>query len=510
LESVIFETCFACRICLPRCSARFVPAKGPCPLSHAHAHAFDTFNARRREGLVFAGRRGMLKAGLSGLAGLTLPNLLRARADAIQSRGTAKNGKSVILLWMAGGPSHIDTWDPKPERPPENRGPFATIPTRLPGVRICEHLPKQAALLDHFTIIRSVDARNSNHEPNRVFQTANLDAEPRVNRDGDKYPAIASLIAKLRGANHPAMPPYVAFMKAASHIGWGGWLGKQYDPFLANDAAPLPVYTDVGQDTGRVRGGNLFRLPRSLNADRIHCRRDLLRRFDRLRAGADADGSMSALDSYQQQAADLLLGRRMQQALDISRESEKVRDRFGKHLWCQQALLARRLVQAGAAFVTLDLSYHGSSGTWDTHGDNIPPYGGILKGLGPLLPLFDHLITTLILDLKEHGLLDDVLVIAMGEFGRTPILGTQGSTDGRNHWPVCMSLAMAGGGFRHGQVIGSTEADGGQVKDRPVTPGDLAATIYQHMGVPLNATYQDPRGRPRMIVDNGAPIRELM
>ncbi len=254
-------------------------------MSHAHAHAFDTFNARRREGLVFAGRRGMLKAGLSGLAGLTLPNVLRARADAIQGRGTVKNGKSVILLWMAGGPSHIDTWDPKPERPPENRGPFATIPTRLPGVRICEHLPKQAALLDHFTIIRSVDARNSNHEPNRVFQTGNLDAAPRLNRDGDKYPAIASIIAKLRGANHPAMPPYVAFMKAASHIGWGGWLGKRYDPFLANDAAPLPVYTDVGQDTGRVRGGNLFRLPRSLNADRIHCRRDLLRSFDRLRAG---------------------------------------------------------------------------------------------------------------------------------------------------------------------------------------------------------------------------------
>jgi hypothetical protein len=480
------------------------------PPQHAHGHAFENFNARQREGLVFAGRRGMLKAGLSGLAGLSLANVLRAREDATQGHGSAKNGKSVILLWMAGGPSHIDTWDVKPERPPENRGPFAAIPTRLPGVRICEHLPKQAALLDHFTIIRSVDARSSNHEPNRVFQTANLDAEPRLSRDGDKYPAIASLIAKLRGANHPAMPPYVAFMKAPSHIGWGGWLGKEFDPFLANDAAPLPVYTDVGRDTGRVRGGNLFRLPRSLNADRIHCRRDLVRSFDRLRAGVDAGGSMSALDSYQQQAADLLLGRRMQNALDLSREPERIRERYGKHLWSQQALLARRLVQAGAAFVTLDLSYHGSSGTWDTHGDNIPPYGGILKGLGPLLPLFDHLITTLVLDLKEHGLIDDVLVIAMGEFGRTPILGTQGSTDGRNHWPVCMSLAMAGGGFRHGQVIGATEADGGQIKDRPVTPGDLAATIYQHMGVPLTATYQDPRGRPRMIVENGAPISELM
>jgi hypothetical protein len=487
---------------------------------HNHGHAFKFFNARQREGLVFAGRRGMLKAGLAGMAGLTLPNLLRARADAADGRGPdghrpdgnrgAKNGKSVILLWMAGGPSHIDTWDVKPERPYENRGPFSVIPTRLPGVNICEHLPKQAALLDRFTLIRSVDARNSNHEPNQVFQTGNLDAEPRISRNGDKYPAIASVIAKLRGPNHPAMPPSVAFMKARSHLAWGGWLGKEYDPFIANAGARLPIYTDVGVDTGIRRGGNLFGLPHGIDADRIHRRRDLLRSFDRLRADLDAGGSMEALDSYQQQAADLLLGRRAQNALDLSREPEKVRERYGKHLWCQQALLARRLVQAGVAFVTLDLSYHGSSGTWDTHGDNIPPYGGIKRGLEPLLPLFDHLLTTLVLDLEEQGLINDVLVIAMGEFGRTPQMGTQDSTDGRNHWPVCMSMLMAGGGFRHGQVIGSTEADGGQIKDRPVTPGDLAATLYHYMGVPTNATYLDPRGRPRYIVESGAPLPELV
>ena len=188
-----------------------------------------------------------------------------------------------------------------------------------------------------------------------------------------------------------------------------------------------------------------------------------------------------------------------------------MRERYGKHLWCQQALLARRLVEAGVAFVTLDLSYHTASGTWDTHGDNIPPYGGISKGLRPLLPLFDHLLTTLVGDLDERGLLDDVLVIAMGEFGRTPQMGTQGSTDGRNHWPVVMSMALAGGGLRHGQVIGATEPDGGHIKERPVTPGDLAATIYRHMGVPLDATYLDATGRPRSIVENnGKPIAELL
>ena len=215
------------------------------------------------------------------------------------------------------------------------------------------------------------------------------------------------------------------------------------------------------------------------------------------------------MDRFGQQAVELLVGRRSQAAFDLSREPAAVRDRYGNHLWCQQALLARRLVEAGVAFVTIDLSYHPASGTWDTHGDNIPPYGGISKGLKPLLPLFDHLITTLVSDLEERGLLDDVLVLAMGEFGRTPMMGTQGSTDGRNHWPVVMSMALAGGGLRHGQVIGATEADGGHIKDRPVTPGDLAATIYRHMGVPLDATYVDATGRPRAIVEHGKPIAEL-
>jgi uncharacterized protein (DUF1501 family) len=172
-------------------------------------------------------------------------------------------------------------------------------------------------------------------------------------------------------------------------------------------------------------------------------------------------------------------------------------------------LLARRLVESGVAFVTIDLSYHPASGTWDNHGDNIPPYGGISKGLKPLLPLFDHLITTLVSDLEARGLLDDVLVIAMGEFGRTPKLGTQGSTDGRDHWPSVMSMCLAGGGLRHGQVIGASESDGGHIKDRPVTPGDLAATIYRHMGVPLDASYTDALDRPRYILDHGAPIAEL-
>jgi hypothetical protein len=482
----------------------------PYPPGHRHDHAFADFNALQHEGLTVLSRRNMLKASLAGLAGLSVPALLRQRARAAAAGGPSLSAKSVILLWMTGGPSHIDTWDPKPDRPLENRGPFKPIATRLPGTLICEHLPRQAALLDRFTLIRSVDARHSNHEPNMVFQTGNVEAAPRVNRNGRMYPAIGSVVAKLRGANHPAMPPYVAFMKSRSHLAFGGYLGKQYDPFIADQAAWLPIYTNVGVDTGRLTDADLFHLPRGLDQERIAERRSLVKSFDRLRADLDRSGAMDALDRYGQQAVDMVLGGRAQEAFDLSREPDRVRDRYGKHLWCQQALLARRLVEAGVAFVTLDLSYHPASGTWDTHGDNIPPYGGISRGLGPLLPLFDHLLTTLVSDLEERGLLDQVLVIAMGEFGRTPIMGTQGSTDGRNHWPVVMSMALAGGGFRHGQVIGATEKDGGQIKERPVTPGDLAATIYQHMGVPLDATYLDATGRPRHIVENGRPIRELL
>lgn len=472
-------------------------------------HAFGNYFGRQRDGLCLVDRRGMLKAGLAGVTGLSLPELLRSRAEGA-TKGTGGKNKSCILLWMAGGPSHIDTWDPKPDRPEINRGPFGVTQTKLPGVIICEHLPKQAAMLDKFTIIRSVDARHSNHEPNKVFQTGNLRAEGRTNPEAEKYPALASIIAKERGPNHPAMPPYVAFMKSQSHLAFAGYLGKRYDPLIANQAVRLPVYSNIGEDSGTLAGGEMFQFTAGLSSDRMYQRRQLLADFDRLRAGADLSGSMAALNHYQQQAVQMLLGGRAQEAFDLSRESQQTRDRYGSHLWCQQALVARRLVEAGVSFVTLDLSYHGASGTWDTHGDNIPPYGGIRKGLGPLLPLFDHLITTLVSDLDERGSLENTLVIAMGEFGRTPMMGTQDSTDGRNHWPVVMSMCLAGGGLRHGQVIGATETDGGNIRERPVTPGDLAATLFRYFGVSQDAYYLDNQGRPRVVVENnGQPIAEL-
>lgn len=473
----------------------------------SHGSAFGAWGPLVEEGLVCRSRRNILKLGVAGVAGLSLPQLLEQRANA-SGIGHASN-KSLILLWMTGGPSQIDTWDPKPNRPPENRGPFGVISTKLPGVTICEHLPKQAAMLDRFTLIRSVDARHSNHEPNMVFQTANLEAEPRINPEATSYPAIGSIVAKHRGAGNRDVPPYVGFYRSNSHIAFAGDLGQQYNPFQGNSAARLPIYDLVGNDTGRLSGAEIFQIPPGLSFERMGDRRLLLRDLDRMRRNLDQARTMEAMDAYHQQAVDLLLGQKTRQAFDLSLEPEATRARYGNHLWCQQALLARRLVESGVAFVTLDLSYHTASGTWDNHGDNIPPYGGISKGLRPLLPIFDHLLTTLVADLEERQLLQDVLVIAMGEFGRTPQMGTQGSTDGRDHWPNVMSMAMAGGGLSHAQVIGATEADGGSIKHRPVTPGDLAATIYRYFGVPLDTQYIDRRGRPRNIIESGQPIAEL-
>src|SRR5439155_12177229 len=219
-----------------------------------------------------------------------------------------------------------------------------------------------------------------------VMQTANREAEPRTNPEATHYPALASIIAKQRGQNDPALPPYVVLnMQSRSHVAFAGDLGKRFEPFVA---------TKVEQ---------LLAASGELSADRIYNRRELLSQFDRMRKGLDQSGSMESLDHYSRQAVEMVAGPKAREAFDLSREPQSVLDRYGSHNWARQALLARRLVEAGVNFVTIDLSNHGGSGTWDTHGDNIPPYGGIWNGLRPLLPVFDHLLTTLVGDLEERG-----------------------------------------------------------------------------------------------------------
>ena len=461
--------------------------------------------------MIHLTRRNLVKASLSGMAGLSLPGLLRARADAKPLR--PKDRKSVILLWMAGGPSQIDTWDPKPTRPAENRGPFETIATAVPGINVCEHLPKQAAMMDRFTILRSVDAMGSDHSPGKVMQSGTRKASPRRNPQGDLYPAMGSVVAKFRGPNQPGMPAYVSFNRDPAHIPGGGYLGMQHDPMNGHRAAGLPEYEGFGrlsESAAAESKAGRFDLPHGLTSQRLHQRQTLSQQLDLMRAEIDRSGAMEAYDHFQQQAVEMIVGGKASAAFDLSKEPAKSQERYGKHLWSQQALIARRLIEAGVSFVTIDLSMGINAGDWDSHGDN-HVFRGISTGLRPLLPIYDHLITTLVSDLEERGLLDDVLILSMGEFGRSPIIGTQaGFVGGRNHWPRIMSMCMAGGGLNHGQVIGESDTEGGEIKNRPINPEDLAATVYQHMGVPLQATYADTSGRPLPIIDAaGEPLREL-
>lgn len=466
-----------------------------------------TLRSNDRAALV--NRRSFLAAGGAGLAALRLP-----RESAAASRvAPTPSGKSVILLWMAGGPSQIDTWDPKPDRPVENRGPFSTIVTNVPGISISEHMPKQAAMMDRFTLIRSVNCRSSEHSPNKVFQTGNQDASPRSSQRGELYPGIGSIVAKFHGPNQSNMPPYVAFNRDPAHVARGGFLGMQYDPMNGHRAAGLPEYEGFGRLKGQaaeLSQSGRFDLPDGLNRDRLLLRDNLLQSLNRFPNKADVTGAMIARDDFQQRAIDMVLGGRVRAAFDLAREPEECRRQYGQQLWCQQALLARRLIEAGTSFVTIDLSMGINAGDWDSHG-NEHVFGGIESGLKPLLPTFDHLVTTLVRDLESRGMLDDVLILAMGDFGRTPVIGTQGGfTGGRNHWKGVMSVCLAGGGFRHGQVIGASDKDGGQIHTRPVRPSDLAATIYNHMGIPLDATYLDNNGRPLHIVDGaGEPLPEI-
>jgi len=455
---------------------------------HGGQHAAATIGnpfAPAASDLIQAGsRRWFLQTGLSGVAGLTLPALLRARAEG----ATQKAGKqtSVILIWLSGGPSHLDMWDLKPDAPVEVRGPFRPIGTAVPGIGICEHLPLQAAMADKFTIIRSMDASSSNHTP-VTFQAGNPKAQ-RTNdgKDGGGIPSMGSIAARFRGANAAAMPPFVALADSmVADVYGAGHLGHEYEPLEGMKV------------TGR------FGMPRGVDVARLQDRDRLRQEFDRLRREADASRELSMQDRYVREAFDMVLSGEAERAFDLNREPAEVRERYGRHSMGQKTLLARRLVEAGATFVVLSDAW----GHWDHHGDDVR-WMGIEKGLKPMLPVLDHGVTNLVADLDDRGLLDSTLVLVLGEFGRTPKINEQA---GRHHWGPVMSMLVAGGGFRHGQVIGATDRDGGAIKERPLGPGDLAATVFHHLGIDPHGHWTDLRGRPTPLVEgNAAPIRELL
>jgi len=431
-------------------------------------------------------RRWFLQTGLAGLAGLTLADTLRAQEMASASVSRQRDPRAVILFWLSGGPSHLDTWDPKPDAPAEVRGPYRTIPTSVPGIRVCEHLPLQARLMHKLTILRSVDCSASNHTPITMQAGNALARRTDDGKDGGGYPAMGSVAARFRGPNAPAMPAFVGLADSGKADVWGaGHLGSAYEPVKGNE---LP--------------GRLAR-PAGINVPRLQERVQLRRQFDGLERACDTNQQMGQLDRYAALALDMVVSSTVRRAFDIDREPDRVRDAYGRCSVGEKALLARRLVEAGTTFVVVS----GRWGYFDHHGDNVPPWGGIQRGLTPILPTIDRALTALVEDLEARGLLDSTLVLMLGEFGRGPVLTKDG---GREHWPVVMSMLAAGGGARHGQVIGSTDGRGGAIKSRKVRPADLGATVFRHLGIPLEAQWTNPQGRPVPIVtEGGQPLPEL-
>lgn len=450
-----------------------------------HAGALRRFPLRPPAADVIrvGSRRWFLQTGLAGVAGLTLPGLLRCEAQA-----AASDRKAVILIWLSGGPSHLDIWDPKPDAPAEIRGPFGSMATKVPGVRVSENLPLQAKIMDRLAMVRSVDCRSSTDHFPAPMQAGNASAQrDKSNPYVGTHPSMGSVAARFRGANDPALPPFVGLadqnLVFADVLGAGPMVGA----YEAADGAKLP---------GRLT------LARGVSVARAEDRATLRRQFDQLRRDLDAGDTMARMDHYDRQALDIVLSGKAQRAFRLDLEPPAVRDAYGRHSLGERTLLARRLVEAGVTFVTLG----GTFGMFDNHSDDHFA-GGLVKGLKPLLGRVDQAVSALVQDLELRGLLDSTLILALGEFGRTPVMN---KTAGRDHWPNCMSMLVAGGGLAHGQVVGSTDAKGYDVKESRVTPADLAATVFRHLGIDLDAHWADSQGRPQPIVtDGGRPIPGL-
>jgi len=424
-------------------------------------------------------RRSFLRVGGLSTLGLTLPNFLRARAS---SPDAQRKPKRCILLWMQGGPSHIDSFDPKPDAPSEIRGDFATIPTQLPGVRFCEHLPLLAGINRDFSLIRGHDPKNGSHGVADHLMMSGHKFNASL-----PFPCYGSVVAKERGFQD-GMLPFVQLGKSIDRRfngGVGGFLGDTYNPF--------EVQEDPNAAMFRVRDLSITGDAERVRLDRRYA---MLTELDRYQKNVEQSvDAVQARDTFYQKAHDLITSPAAKRAFDIAAEPDKVRDRYGRTQLGQSCLLARRLIDAGVQFVTV------TDGGWDTHTNNF-------KSLKErLLPRVDQGMSALITDLKERGMLDDTLVVWFGDFGRTPKINPSA---GRDHWASAGVITMAGGGIQSGQVVGSTNAMAEFVTDNPVSPQDLAATIYHVLGVPLHTWYQTQDGRPIELVPEGKPVRQLV
>ena len=426
-------------------------------------------------------RRTALTLG-APLLGMGLCDLLRMQSWAAQTRRSSRKQRSLIVFWTNGGLSQQDTYDMKPKAPAEYRGEYMPIATNAPGIEITERFPRQATVMDRLSIVRSVSHENAIHAPSAHWMQTGYFG-PTLARNAPQKPSFGSVLARACGDDKSQMPPYVAVPKAEA-FGYQGavYLGAAYNP--------LEVNADPNAKDFSVPN---LSLPKDVSLEVAQDRAKLLSKFDTLRRDIDARKVMDGLDTFKAKALDMVTGDHVREAFDITQEPDELRDRYGRHQYGQSALLARRLVEAGSICVTVNTGY------WDHHNNIFPE---LEKHLSPL----DHALATLVEDLTERGMLDDVLVVCVGEFGRTPLIN---GNAGRDHWSKCFSVVFGGGGLEGGRIVGASEPRGGGVVDRPTSPQDVLATIYDAMGVPLDTHYEDSSGRPISIVGAGKPIREL-
>jgi hypothetical protein len=439
-------------------------------------------------------RRSFLQLGVAGMATVGMPELLRAK-DA--SKDTSKN-TSVILIWLDGGPGHMDMYDMKPDAPAEYRGIWRPIKTKVPGFDITELYPKQARVTDKFSMVRSLYHNTGDHFAggHRMLTTKDMGVSGLNNPQ--KFPGIGAIVNREVGPRKQGMPGYTATPHAAS-IGlapgyFGGhMLGAQHDPFVTGDPSAAGF---------QVRNLNLAS---GLTMEKLEDRKSLLKHFDSSRKHLDAHPTAQAMDKFSQEAFDFVMGPTAREAFAIGKEPTRLRDRYGRGSWGQSTLLARRLVEAGSTFVTVHF------GGWDHHWD-------LQKGYENYLPKVDAAVATLFEDLDDRGMLDTTLVVLCGEFSRTPKMNDGGNggppmsqgTPGRDHWGNAMFCLMGGGGIKGGQIVGSTNRLGTAPHSRAVTPSNIHATIYQVLGIDPKLQLLDPSGRPVNILDDPQPISELL
>ncbi len=443
---------------------------------------------------LLASRRSFLKAGILGASGLSLSQLLRLEAQAVPATSTARK-PSVIILWMRGGPSHIDMWDPKPDAPAEFRGEFGTIKTSVPGICLSDMLPMSARIMDKWSIVRSLHHHDAGHSTGDQICFTGYNSGP--NPDENIYPSCGSIVSRQLGRFSPHLPAYVMIPRLVPGTG-SAYLGVAHKAFEtgADPANPGPFKVPN------------FQLPEGVTLERVGDRQQLLTAFDQMRRDSDASGQLDAMDRFTQKAWSILTSSAARDAFDLDREPDPIRERYGLMPrfdpkaadrcgcpnWSQRILLARRLVEAGVRLVTVDLRW------WDTH---VKGFESLRLGF---LPRWDRAFTALIEDLEARDLLSSTLVIAWGEFGRTPRVN---GNAGRDHYPNVFSAVLAGGGVQGGRVVGESDSKGAFPRVNPKKPQDVLATLYRHLGVDTEAQYLHGSGRPIPVLPSGKPIDEL-